>query len=52
MMELKMMFRGWPGVAAVQFVHSALVAQDLLVWIPGVDLSTTYQAMLWQVSHI
>ena len=36
----------------VKFVHSASVAWGSLVWIPGVDLPTAHQAMLWQVSHI
>ena len=44
--------RGWPGGAMVKFPHSALVAQDLLVWILGADLSTACEAMLWKVSHI
>ena len=36
----------------VKFACSTLVAQGSQVWIPGVDLHTAYQAMLWQVSHI
>ena len=43
---------GQPGGEAVKFAHSALGAWDSPVWIPGVDLCTTYQAMLWQASHI
>ena len=42
----------WPGGAGVKFTHSALVAQGSLVWIPSADLCTTYQAMLWQASHM
>ena len=37
---------GWPGGTAVKFVHSALAARGLLVWILGVDLHTTCQAMM------
>ena len=48
----KNVFRVWPSDIVVKFVHSASVAQDLLVRIPGADLHTAYQAMLWQVSHI
>ena len=36
----------------VKFTCSALTAQGSLVWIPGVDLCTACQAMLWQASHI
>ena len=32
----------------VNFAHSASVAQDSPAWIPGMDLSTACQAMLWQ----
>ena len=35
----------------VKFAHSASVAPGLPVRVPGVDLHTAYQAMLWQVSH-
>ena len=42
---------GWPSGAVVKFAHSALAALGLPVWIPGVDLCTTWQAMLWQASH-
>ena len=45
-------FKGQPGGVAVKFMHSALVAWGSPVWIPGVDLRTAYQAMLWQASHI
>ena len=44
--------QGQPGGVVVKFVSSALAAQGLLVWIPGVDLHTAHQAMLWQASHI
>ncbi len=44
--------RGQPGGVAVKFVRSASVAQGLLVQTLGADLGTTYQAVLWQVSHI
>ena len=43
---------GQPGVSVVKFACSSLVAPGLPVPIPGVDLSTACQAMLWQVSHI
>ena len=33
--------------AAVEFAHSALVAQVSPVWISGVDLCTAWQATLW-----
>ena len=36
-----------PGGAAVRFARSALAAWGLLVRIPGVDLCTACQAMLW-----
>ena len=45
--ELKMVLRGRPGDAVVKFVCSALVARGLPVPIPGMDICTTYQAMLW-----
>ena len=38
---------GQPGGAAVKFVHSALAARGSPVRIPGEDLHTAYQAMLW-----
>ena len=44
--------RGQPGGAPVEFTCSASVARGLLVQIPGVDLRTACQAMLWQASHI
>ena len=36
----------------VTFTCSTLVALGSPVWIPGVDLCTAYQAMLWQLSQI
>ena len=49
----KMGPRSQPSVVVVKFVCSASVAQDSQVHIPGTDLHTTHQAMLWQVvSHI
>ena len=44
--------KGWPGGAAVKFAHSASATWGLPVWIPGVDLCTAWQAMLWQASHV
>ena len=41
-----------PCGAMVKFARSASVAQGSLVWILGVDLHTSCQAMLWQASHI
>ena len=43
---------GWPDGAVVKFACSASVAWGLPAWIPGVDLRTAYQAMLWQMSQI
>ena len=40
--------RGWPGSTVVKFVHSASGAHDLRVQIPGADLHTAHQAMLWR----
>ena len=34
------------------FVHLALVSRGSPVQIPGVDLCTPWQAMLWQASHL
>ena len=36
----------WPSCVVVKFGPSALAARCSLVWIPGVDLYTPYQAML------
>ena len=44
--------RGQPGSAVFKFTHSDSVVQSLLVGIPGVDVQTARQAMLWQASHI
>ena len=49
---LKGNLRGQPAGAAVKFAHSGSSALGLPVQIPGVDLHTTCQAMLWQASHI
>ena len=38
---------GWPGSTGLKFTHSTLAAQGSPVQILGVDLRTTYQAMLW-----
>ena len=40
-------WRGWPGGTAVKFAGSASVARGSLVQIPGADLHTAWQAMLW-----
>ena len=39
--------RGWPSGVLVKFAHSASAAWGPWVWIPGVDLHTAHQAMLW-----
>ena len=39
---------GWPSDVVVNFVPSVLVARGSQVCIPGVDLHTACQAMLWQ----
>ena len=49
---LKTLHGGRPGGAVVKFPCSALVAWGSLVQIPGVDLHTACQAMLWQVFYI
>ena len=36
----------------VKFAHSASATQGSPVQIPGMDLRTACQAMLWQASHI
>ena len=38
---------GRPGGVMVKFTGSTLVAQGSLVQIPGTDLHTAQQAMLW-----
>ena len=48
----KFHYWGQPGGAAVKFVHSVSVAQGSSVQIPGADLHSIHQAMLWQASHI
>ena len=40
--------RGWPGGMVVGCARSASLAQGSQVWIPGTDLYTAHQAMLWQ----
>ena len=42
----------WPGGTMVKLAHSSSVAWGSPVQIPGADLCTACQAMLWQVSHI
>ena len=44
--------RDWSGGTVVEFACFSSVAQGLPVWIPGVDLHTTFQAILWQAAHI
>ena len=38
---------GQPGGSVVKFACSASLARGSQVQLPGVDLRTTYQAMLW-----
>ena len=38
---------GQPGGIVVKFVCSTSAAQGLQIQIPGADLYTAYQAMLW-----
>ena len=51
-LKTKKAIRGWRGSVVVKFSHSASAAQGSPVQIPGVDLHTAYQAMLWQASQI
>ena len=44
--------RGQPSGTGVKFPHSISAAKGSLVQILAADLHTTYQAMLWQASHI
>ena len=43
---------GWPSGIVGKCICSTSATQDSLVWIPGMDLCTAYQAMLWHMSHI
>lgn len=43
---------GRPSGVAVGFAHSASAALGSPLQILGADLRTTYQARLWQTSHI
>ena len=45
---LKGIYWIWPGGMVVKFAHSTAVAQCLWIQIPGTDLYTAHQAMLWQ----
>ena len=46
-MKLEKLDRGWPSGAVVKSTRSASAAKDLLIRIPGADLGTACQAMLW-----
>ena len=46
-LPLKTSYGSWPGAIVVKFPCSTSVALGLRVQIPGVDLHTTHQAMLW-----
>ena len=46
------MFGCLPSGIAGKFTRSALVAWSLLVLILGMDPCITYEAMLWQASHV
>ena len=39
MLNLKLVFRDWPGGTAVKFAHSALAAWGLPARIPGADMA-------------
>lgn len=39
--------RGWPGGGVVKFGCPTSAAQGLGVQIPGADLHTAHQALLW-----
>ena len=49
---LKVNYRGQPGGAVVKLTRSASVVRGSSIQILGTVLSSAYQAMLWQVSHI
>ena len=49
-LQLKATNGGQPGGAAVKFARSLLVDRNSSVQIPGADLCTTCQAVLWQAS--
>ena len=44
---IKRWARGGPGGIVVKFAGSASAAPGSRLWIPGEDLCTTHQAMLW-----
>ena len=48
----KNFYRSWPGGTEVKFAHSALEALGSPVQMPGADLHTACQAMLWWASYI
>ena len=48
--SLKKLERGQPSGIVVKFTCFALVVRGSQVWIPGTDLHTAHQAMLWQHS--
>ena len=43
---------GQPSGTAVKFACSTSEAHGSAVWIPGADICTAWQAMLWQAFHI
>ena len=49
---LKRMKRGQPSGIVVKFACSASAARGSPIWIPGMDLGTACQTMLWQASYI
>ena len=44
----KLQCRGRPGGIVIKFACSILVAQGSWFWIPGADLHTAHQALLWR----
>ena len=50
--SIKLLPKGWPGSVVIKFACSTSVALGLWVQIPGMDLCTAHQAMLWKAFHI
>ena len=50
MLIILQFYRSWPDGIVVKFACSSLTARGSQVQIPGTDLCTAYQAMLWQAS--
>ena len=50
--QLKRMDQGWLGGATVKCACSTLVAQGLLIWIPGADMAPLGNPCCGSVPHI